>query len=76
MWKDGGFRELGNKSNPEFDRFVMVVVTDLVLYFAENIVAVVYCDSVFGLANSKENKFVAPWLYELYLVVSGHEGGF
>jgi hypothetical protein len=41
MWQEGGFRELGNKSNPEFDCFLILVVTDLVLYFFENIVAVV-----------------------------------
>jgi hypothetical protein len=41
MWQDGGVRELGNKSNPEFDYCLIVVVTGLVLYFAENIVAIV-----------------------------------
>jgi hypothetical protein len=33
MWKDGGLRELGNKINPEFDQFLIVVVTDLVFIF-------------------------------------------
>jgi hypothetical protein len=32
MWKDGGFRELGNRISPEFDQFLIVVVTDLFLY--------------------------------------------
>jgi len=32
MWKDGGLRELGNKINPEFDQFLIVVVTGLFFF--------------------------------------------